>query len=57
MGEGESRVEISAISPEDISPLKTISGFAGPSPSQFYVFAPPGVARAAPRNMPRCLAI
>ena len=32
---------------EDISPLKITSGAAGPSPSQFYVFAPPRDARAA----------
>ena len=32
--------------PEDISPLKTTCGAPGLSPSEFYVLAPPGDARA-----------
>jgi hypothetical protein len=41
----------SGSSPKDISPLKFTPGVAGPSPSQYYVFAPPGGARAAyPRD-------
>jgi hypothetical protein len=50
--ERQSGVESSATSLDDISPLKTTSGVAGPSPIQFYVFAPPRDARAAlPRDL------